>query len=214
MASAPVPGVRPARSGSYAKGRAKREEILEAATTLFGELGYRSASLREISARVGISHPGLLHHFPTKESLLAAVLAHRDEVDDAAIEADLATGMDYFEALARVVERSAARPGIVELFSTLSAEATSPDHPAHDYFRRRYADLLGRLARELEQRAASGTLRAGTVPVDAARTVVALMDGLQVQWLFENGDGDERESPGAQVDMAAVLRAHVTSLLG
>ncbi|MEP7762686.1 TetR/AcrR family transcriptional regulator [Sanguibacter sp. 25GB23B1] len=208
MTSEPAPVARSPRSGGYAKGRATRLEILETATTLFGELGYRSASLREISARVGISHPGLLHHFPTKESLLAAVLAHRDEVDEAAIDADLATGMDFFEALARVVERNAARPGIVELFSALSAEATSPDHPAHEYFRRRYADLLGRLTRELEQRAAAGALPPGTAPVDGARTVVALMDGLQVQWLFESGD------EGAQVDMAAVLRAHVATLLG
>ena len=201
-------GARPPRSGGYAKGRATRDEILGAATILFGEVGYRSASLREISARVGISHPGLLHHFPTKELLLAAVLAHRDEVDDAAIAADLAAGTDFFEALARVAERNVSRPGIVELFASLSAEATAPDHPAHDYFRRRYADLLRRLTVELERRDETGTLRAGLVPVDAARTVVALMDGLQVQWLLERAD------EGTRVDMAAVLRAHVATLVG
>ena len=202
------PGARPPRSGGYAKGRATRDEILGAAAVLFGEVGYRSASLREIAARVGISHPGLLHHFSTKQVLLAAVLAHRDEVDDAAIAADLAAGVDLFEALARVAERNAARPGIVELFASLSAEATAPEHPAHDYFRRRYADLLHRLTLELERRDESGTLRADVAPADAARTVVALMDGLQVQWLLERAD------EGTRVDMAAVLRAHVATLVG
>lgn len=206
MAGDAAPGARPPRSPGYAKGRATREEILGAAAILFGEVGYRSASLREISARVGISHPGLLHHFPTKEMLLEAVLAHRDEVDDAAIVADLAAGTDFFEALARVVERNAARPGIVELFATLSAEAAAPDHPAHDYFRRRYADLRARLTVQLERRAAAGALRTALAPAEAARTVVAVMDGLQVQWLLERDDD-------ARVDMAAVLRAHVATLL-
>ena len=133
-----------ARSGGYAKGRATREEILDVAMQLFGEVGYRTASLREVAARVGISHPGLLHHFASKAVLLAAVLERRDEVDDAAFEADLAAGYDYVDALVRVVERNASRPGIVELFATLSAEATSPDHPAHAYFQERYRRVVDR----------------------------------------------------------------------
>ena len=115
------------RSGGYANGRATREEILDVAMQLFGQVGYRTASLREVASRVGISHPGLLHHFASKAVLLAAVLERRDEVDDAAFEADLAAGHDYVDALARIVERNASRPGIVELFATLSRRR--PRHP-------------------------------------------------------------------------------------
>ena len=39
-------------------------------------------------------------------------------------------GMDFLDALVRIVERNAARPGIVELFAILSAEATAPEHPS------------------------------------------------------------------------------------
>ena len=100
-----------ARAGGYAKGRATREEILDAAMQLFGEVGYHTASLREVASRVGISHPGLLHHFSSKAVLLAAVLERRDEVDEVAFEADLAAGHDYFDALARLIERNAAAAG-------------------------------------------------------------------------------------------------------
>ena len=117
----PLTRARPA--GGYAKGRATREEILDSAMRLFGEVGYHTASLREVSARVGISHPGLLHHFASKAALLEAVLVRRDEIDQAAFDADVASGMDFFDALVRVVERNVERPGIVELFATLSAEA-------------------------------------------------------------------------------------------
>lgn len=198
----PGPGTGAAPRG-YAKGRAKRDEIIEAATGLFGEVGYHSASLREISSRVGISHPGLLHHFPTKEMLLQAVLERRDEADFALFAQDREEGLDYFESLVRVVERNAARPGIVELFCILSAEATSPDHPAHAYFQRRYDGVLARIRDEVSRRAAEGRLRPGIDVTAVSRALVAVMDGLQVQFLIERG------TPRPPVDMVAGLRSYL-----
>lgn len=190
----------------YARGRATREEILDAAMRLFGEVGYTSASLREVASRVGITHPGLLHHFKSKVALLEAVLQRRDEIDEAAIRADREAGVDYFEALVLLVERNAQRPAIVELFTALSAEATSPSHPAHAYFQERYARVVGTTAEMLEERRREGRLRAGVDPLTAARLLTAVMDGLQVQWLLEAG------TPGTRVDMAAGLRTAYTAL--
>ncbi len=192
----------------YAKGRAKREEILQAAIVLFGEVGYHAASLRELASRVGMSHPGLLHHFPTKAALLEAVLLHRDTVDGADLDEDLARGTDFFDALVRLVERNALRRPIVELFTALAAEATSPDHPAHEYFVRRYESTLERIGEQLELRARTGRMRPGLEPGVVARQLVALMDGLQVQWLLS------LDRPRAErVDMAADLRAFLRLVL-
>ncbi|NKY38670.1 TetR/AcrR family transcriptional regulator [Cellulomonas septica] len=190
----------------YARGRATREEILDAAMRLFGEVGYTSASLREVASRVGITHPGLLHHFKNKAALLEAVLQRRDEIDEAAIRTDREAGIDYFEALVLLVERNARRPAIVELFTTLSGEATSPGHPAHAYFQDRYARVVGTTAEMLEERRRAGGLRPGVDPLTAARLLVAVMDGLQVQWLLE------ADAPGTRVDMAAGLRAAYAAL--
>ena len=195
------------RSGGYARGRATREEILDVAMQLFGEVGYRTASLREVASRVGISHPGLLHHFASKAVLLAAVLERRDQVDDAAFEADLAAGHDYVDALARIVERNASRPGIVELFATLSAEATSPDHPAHTFFQDRYRTVVGLTAAEFARLRDEGRLRPGIDPLTAARLTVAVMDGMQIQWLLA------ADAPEDRPDMAAALRAQFAALL-
>ncbi|MCB7135111.1 TetR/AcrR family transcriptional regulator [Cellulosimicrobium marinum] len=185
----------------YAKGRAKREQIVQAAVGLFGEVGYHAASLRELAGRVGMSHPGLLHHFPTKVALLEAVLERRDEVDRADLEQDRAEGASYVEALVHLVERNATRRPIVEAFTALAAEATSPDHPAHAYFVRRYESTVARAAKELARLGAAGALRDGVDPQVAARQLVAVMDGLQVQWLLSLGS-----EPAQPVDMAAVLR--------
>ncbi|MBO3100887.1 TetR/AcrR family transcriptional regulator [Cellulomonas fengjieae] len=194
------------RSGGYARGRATRAEILDAAMRLFGEVGYRTASLREVAARVGISHPGLLHHFPSKAALLAAVLERRDEVDEAAFQADLAAGHEYVEALTRVVERNASRPGIVELYATLSAEATSPGHPAHAYFQERYRRVVDRAVGEFERWRDEGRLRPGLDPETAARLTVAVLDGMQIQWLLT------ADAPDARPDMAAALRAQLNAV--
>ena len=187
----------------YAKGRAKRREIVEQATALFGEVGYRSASLREIAARCGMSHPGLLHHFPSKEALLAAVLAHRDEVDAERFPLSGGTGVERLTHLVRLTEHNAHVPGIVELFAVLSAEASAPDHPAHAYFVQRYARVRAALAEGFDLVARDGLLRPGLDPDRVAVAVIALMDGLQVQWLLDRGS----------VDMADQLRAFLGQVL-
>lgn len=51
-----------------------RERILDAAALEFAELGYAGANLESIAAAVGIRRPSLLHHFPTKKGLYAAVV--------------------------------------------------------------------------------------------------------------------------------------------
>src|SRR4051812_17411260 len=164
----------------YAKGRAKRRDILDQASALFGEAGYRGTSLREIAARCGLSHPGLLHHFPTKESLLLAVLEHRDAEDQVRISEGRPSGAAALRRMVDLAARNADRRGIVELFTVLSAEATAADHPAHDWFVERYRGVVQELEIAYAEAGAAGDLRPGVDPATAARQLVALMDGLQI----------------------------------
>lgn len=48
--------------------------MLQVAQTLFAQRGYRGTSLRDISGRIGIKAPSLLHHFSSKDDLYLAVL--------------------------------------------------------------------------------------------------------------------------------------------
>ena len=187
----------------YAKGRATREQIVEQAAALFGEVGYRSASLREIAARCGISHPGLLHHFPSKEVLLAAVLARRDALDTEQFLPPSTSGLDGVRRFVALVEHNVRVPAMVELHAALSAEAADPQHPAHAWFVERYRVTRERFGQVLLQAQAEGVLRDDVDPATAAVALAALMDGLQVQWLLE------RDS----VNMVEVLRDHLARLL-
>ena len=192
--------------GGYAKGDARREAIVEVAGEVFSTLGYRAATMVQIAAACGISRTGLLHHFPTKESLLAAVLAERDRHNAEAISlsaAGSAGDLAPLQRLLAVTRRNAESPEIVNLFSVLSAEAGDPDHPAHDYFVERYARLRSELGGSLEILRRRGALVPGTEPDLLAAEIIALMDGLQVQWVL---------APD-QVDMAAALRHRLRAAL-
>jgi AcrR family transcriptional regulator len=169
----------------YAKGRAKRAEIIERATRLFGESGYRGTSLREIAAGCGISHPGLLHHFPTKDALLIAVLEHRGRQAVERFFPEGLSGLDQLRHLVRLVEQNTKRRGIIELYAVLSAEATAPGHPAHEFFVQRYRTTVARVANAFDLASTEHVLRAGVVPHTAATALVALMDGAQLQWLLD-----------------------------
>jgi AcrR family transcriptional regulator len=86
-------------SKGYAKGRARREDILEAANHAFAARGYRGASLANIAESVGLSQPGLLHHLPSKEDLLWEVLRVRHERDLEQVQGMAAERDSYLDAL-------------------------------------------------------------------------------------------------------------------
>ena len=171
--------------GEYAKTGAKRMAILDAALEVFAESGYRSGSLRDVAGKVGMSEAGLLHHFPNKSALLAAVLDRRDQHSLEFVHFDDEDGAVALRGLVELAVYNASVPGVVELYCVLSAEATAPDHPAHEYFIGRYDQTRANLRQAFETLARDGRLMAGVTPQGAAVATIAMMDGLQVQWLLD-----------------------------
>lgn len=64
--------------GPYAKGEAKREEILDRAVEAIGKFWCHATSMREIASACGLSLAGLLHYYPNKETLLIAIVERRE----------------------------------------------------------------------------------------------------------------------------------------
>ena len=58
---------------------ARREQILETALKLFAERGFDATSTRQIAKEVGVAEGLIFHYFPTKASLLTAILEDRLE---------------------------------------------------------------------------------------------------------------------------------------
>ncbi|MDY0908421.1 TetR/AcrR family transcriptional regulator [Microbacterium sp. CFBP9034] len=188
------------RRGSYAKGVAKREEILERALEVIAREGYGGASVRQLADAVGLSQAGLLHYFDSKEELFTAILRKRDEVDSAGFAPPMpdvtVDPRDLREGYLRVIRHNADVPGLVQLFARLSVDASDPEHAAHDYFVERGRSLRSVFAAALAERQAAGAISEHIDPTTLARIFQAVADGLQVQWMLE-----------PEVDMAGTIDA-------
>ncbi|MET7926996.1 TetR/AcrR family transcriptional regulator [Streptomyces sp. NPDC005349] len=177
-----------AARGSYAKGIAKREEILNTALDIVARVGYSRTTVRELAQAVGLSQAGLLHYFGTKEQLFIEILRRRDQVDEAAYSptADAADGPpDLFGGVTSLVDHNSQVPGLVQFYSRFSSEATEESHPAHQYFRDRYATARAGCAAAIREQQEAGALPPS---LDADRLAVltfALIDGLQAQWMYD-----------------------------
>ncbi|POX53767.1 TetR family transcriptional regulator [Streptomyces sp. Ru71] len=173
----------------------RRAEIVRAALEVIAERGYRGASLGAVAERVGLTQQGLLHYFPTKETLLVAVLKERDQWDavpDSQWRLDL---------LASLVEYNAMRPGIIQTFSALLGESVTEDHPARAYFTDRYRRVRESMADVLRTEYGD-RLPNGLTPERTAPLLVAVMDGLQYQWLL---DPETVDMPAAFRDFLRLL---------
>lgn len=172
--------------GPYRNGVRTREQIIAAAINVFGELGFAGGSIRTIADRVGVSPATLLQHFGSKEGLLMAVL---EEWDRRTTQTSLTgvTGLTLFRRLPEVMEFHLHNRGLLELFLTMAAEASSQIHPAREFIRRRYADNIITLGAHFREAAAAGEV----APLSQAeidqemRLLIAVLDGIELQWLLE-----------------------------
>ena len=186
------------------RGEESKEAILAAARQLFSKHGYRGTSLASIAEAAGLSQPGLLHHFPSKTALLLAVLASRDSEDWRLSTPRLdAPGDGIIDGLAALVAHNESERELVAMFSMLLGEAVAADHPAHEYFVQRYQRIRARVVQLLGEAQAAGILTPGIEPEALANVLIAVLDGLQFQWLLDQSV-DMRASYAA---LAEIIRA-------
>lgn len=176
--------------GRLVRGAARRTQIIETAVEVFSEQGYKSGSLREISRRVGISEAGVLHHFGSKDGLLEAVLDYRDSTEAQRTEHLDAHGTKFVAAIRDLVARNAQSPGLVALHVLLSAEASDPAHPAHEFFVRRYRGLRHQDDTRFSDLQQAGVINPNIDPHSLGQLVTAIMDGLQLQWALDPDNVD------------------------
>jgi AcrR family transcriptional regulator len=171
--------------GAYAKTAARRAAIIDAARESFVEHGYEEASLRDIARRAGISLPGLLHHFDNKAQLLNEVLRQRDVAGHARAEELRAAGQSVSSAVAQLEAERQHDPQTMRLWAMLAPAASRPDHPAHEYFVERYQRIRSEVAANLRQASPASDLPNAIDHDAAAAIIVAVLEGLQVQWLLD-----------------------------
>ncbi len=175
-----------ARVKSRPETERKRTEILDAAIEIFGAKGSTNGTLADIAEQVGMTHAGVLHHFGSKQKLLLEVLDYRDKSDVAELaDQHIPDGPELFLHLVKTALANEHRPGIVQTYTVLSNESVTDGHPARSFFEHRYEKLRTEVSaafRELcAQEGVTDTAAIGT----ASASILAVMDGLQLQWLLD-----------------------------
>ena len=166
------------------RGDLRRQQIIDAAVELFASKGYRGTGVAALADRVGMTATGLLYYFGTKERLLREVVAERDRWSQS-----IPSASSRWHSRCRVCATWAAttwrRPSSRRLYLVLGAESFDDDDPLHAFFVERYE-----LAREfvralLHDEKAEGRVRPD-VDVDAvALEVIAIIMGLEYQWMTD-----------------------------
>jgi AcrR family transcriptional regulator len=142
--------------------RRNRERVLVAAEAAFAETGLK-AQVEEVARRAGVGVGTVCRHFPTKQSLVEAVLAAMYESLLADAEAALAQPepggafRSFFVALAAVQARHRA---LAEQMAT-AIDLPASAQPTRDALRRAISELVGNAQ-------AAGALRPDIGPADVA----------------------------------------------
>ncbi|MFD2796528.1 TetR/AcrR family transcriptional regulator [Promicromonospora vindobonensis] len=173
----------------------RRAEVLRAATEHALDHGLANLSLRKVAQSVGVSHATLVHHFSTKDELVA-------EIVDLVLAQSLALpdlADDDPEPLETIWRRATSDEGrrYVRLFTAITGHAMH-DNPT----------LRDAVARSMQQRTsllAAGLVRHGCPEAEAAAlatSMLATLRGLLVDLLATD---DEKRVRAAFEDLAGEL---------
>ncbi len=162
------------------RGDARRHQILDAAVRLFALHGYQGTGIAALADEVGMTAPGLLYYFGTKERLLQEVVSERDVTEQVEFDDLGGSGLRALRGLGRANARHAL---LTRLYVRLGAENLDATDPLHEFFTHRYED--GRtFIRELvraDQR--SGAIRPDIDADQIATEALATLMGMEIQWL-------------------------------
>ena len=206
MTDTPAADEHPTRArGSYAKGLARRQEILDRAIEVFARRGSDGTSLRAIAQEIGVSHAALTHYFESREDLLVQVYKEAER----RANADRPHGSEAspVQIMTASAKRNHDVPGLVQLYSSLVAAALEAGHPAATTFAsERFARVRADLAERVVRDQAAGRMRDDVDAAAVAALVIAASDGLQTQWML-----DESAPQAEALELLARLLAPATS---
>ncbi len=186
-----------------------RTRILDAARKVFAAHGYDAASVAQIAQAADIAKGALYVHFDNKEALFRTILLEHVQRRSAATAARLGPDVPLREAIVQIIEGA----------WTIHQDGTSCSLLSTEFFALAARSAWGRtamatifehcssaLVRFLDHAKTRGEVRNDVDSLTAARLMLALHDGLVLQWQSQ----PEKVDPEAFiVPMADMIFAYV-----
>ncbi|KEQ53897.1 TetR/AcrR family transcriptional regulator [Sphingobium chlorophenolicum] len=188
------------------KSKARREEILAAATRLFNRKSFAGVTLDAVAAEVGVTSGALYHHFANKELLVFECLSRGIALYREELARAMEQGIDGLELVRRFI-RGRLRPGEPRMivFSDLNSLPKIHREAVH----RGRMENVERLAGLIASGVADGTVAARD-PYLSSLAVFAVLDWMPL-WYSENSYYTRQEAADAIDDLLThgVLSRHV-----
>lgn len=191
------------------KREASREAILDAAEDLFLSLGFHGARVDDIASRAGLTKGAVYFHFVDKEAVLMEVLHRvRAVVLEPLVEATQSPDLSpeeriiaFLHCQARIANEYPRRMLMIIL---LSIELNGMNGVPSRYVKGGYARLAVALEKVVSAGQSLGQFRSDLPAREVSGVLLALMDGMMLEWLRRQNRLDGAEMVRA---MRAILWA-------
>jgi TetR/AcrR family acrAB operon transcriptional repressor len=163
-----------------------RQDLLNAALTVFSQKGFSAARLEDIAEAAGVTRGAIYHHFGSKEALYSDLIDEANTVGNSAIERAVGEGGSFIEIVTRILVYSFHLMEDDQRFSEVMAlqlntsEVNGLSQRQHDEAPQLVASISGLFRMIIEQ----GELRPDLNPDTVARAFLGYQYGLSSLWLF------------------------------
>jgi AcrR family transcriptional regulator len=186
--------------------RARREQIVGAATRVFAQKGFRRSTTREVARAAGVSEGTIYNYFEDKDALLLAIVDTLNETERRAADFEEGKAADFRGFLERYLRR---RMSLIwenrEVFRVVLSEMLVNAELRERYLRR-VVDPTMRIAEEnFRLRMEQGEVRETDASL-AMRSVAGAVLGVLVLGLLGDEEIDSRS--GEVPDVLAGLLLH------
>ncbi len=186
-----------------------RAHLLDSARGVFSAHGYELASVAQIADAAGLSKGALYVHFESKEALFRELLVDHVKRRSAATAATLEPDLPLREAIMRIIEGAWAIYDEGDPCSSLSTEFFALAG-RNDWGREAMASIFDHcstaLIHFLDQAKEHGQVREDLNSSSAAQLMLALQDGLVMQWQNQPKEADPKNF---LVPMAEMILSYI-----
>jgi AcrR family transcriptional regulator len=187
-----------------------RQRILDAAETVFLDLGVSRASLDRIAKEAGVTRGAIYWHFANKQELFAAMMGRVHDLHDAVLARSFVNPADPLKGVLDwaldVIDLFATEAHTRRVYKIIVTRCEYVGEMQHalEWQCELHDRMAVNLGQVFEAAAASGQLAPEWSPKSAATTVECFMSGMLDNWLRYDFDAD----------VAETLRTGLRSLVG
>jgi AcrR family transcriptional regulator len=165
----------------------RKNQILDAATTVFARSGFHEARMEDIAQESGLSKGALYLYYKSKDALIGALLRRFANIEMRGVRAAIAgegTVTDRLFAMTRIFAKDLDRLAVVMPITLEFYAVAARQRSVREFMGEMLSEYRGFLTRAIEEGIASGEFHAAPAG-DVALTLIAVYEGLLLLWVVD-----------------------------